>query len=124
MRQPVAYATPSGFRNLASARPGLSTIRWLRQYYVQEKRNETEEARSSSKSGGLRNPGGRLMLLYSCNLQSRDPQKTTDKSAPTVRGTVAAPFELLDLEGESTRLQDFKGKVVLLNFWEPPADHV
>ena len=57
------------------------------------------------------------MSLYSCNLQSRDPQKTTDKPAPSVHGTVAAPFELFDLEGESTRLQDFKGKVVLLNFW-------
>jgi thiol-disulfide isomerase/thioredoxin len=75
------------------------------------------------KRGHLRSPAGcglilgACMLLCSCNLQSGDPPKTTDKSAPSVRGTVAAPFELFDLEGESTRLQDFKGKVVLLNFW-------
>jgi len=80
-------------------------------------------AMNQGKLGHLRNLVGcglilgAGMLLYSCNLQSSDPQKTTHKSAPSVRGTVATPFELLDLEGKSTSLQDFKGKVVLLNFW-------
>jgi thiol-disulfide isomerase/thioredoxin len=32
-------------------------------------------------------------------------------------GTPAAVLELPDLEGRAVRLQDFKGKVVLLNFW-------
>ncbi len=32
-------------------------------------------------------------------------------------GSEAAPFSLPTLSGESRRLQDFRGKVVLLNFW-------
>lgn len=36
---------------------------------------------------------------------------------PPVVGTAAADFSLVDLEGKVHRLSDYRGKVVLLNFW-------
>lgn len=36
---------------------------------------------------------------------------------PPVVGTAAADFSLVDLEGKVRRLSDYRGKVVLLNFW-------
>ncbi len=38
------------------------------------------------------------------------------KSRPTL-GTPAADFKLIDLEGKWRALSDFRGQVVLLNFW-------
>jgi len=37
-------------------------------------------------------------------------------------GTAAPDFTLEDLNGKSTTLQQFKGKVVLLDFWAPWCD--
>lgn len=34
-----------------------------------------------------------------------------------IQGTTAADFELLDLQGGNHRLSQYRGKVVLLNFW-------
>jgi thiol-disulfide isomerase/thioredoxin len=59
-------------------------------------------------------------LLCSCYGGSRDTVKDSDSnlgSDPSIMGTPAAVLELPDLEGRAVRLQDFKGKVVLLNFW-------
>ena len=39
------------------------------------------------------------------------------EEAPSIRGTPAPAFELANLEGKKVRLADFKGKVVLVNFW-------
>lgn len=36
---------------------------------------------------------------------------------PPVVGTTAAEFSLVDLEGNVHRLSDYRGKVVLINFW-------
>jgi thiol-disulfide isomerase/thioredoxin len=36
---------------------------------------------------------------------------------PAIRGTVAPMFELPDVNGKIVRLADFKGKIVLVNFW-------
>ncbi len=36
---------------------------------------------------------------------------------PPVVGTSAADFSLVDLDGKAHRLIDYRGKVVLLNFW-------
>jgi peroxiredoxin len=38
-------------------------------------------------------------------------------AAGTIRGTPAPSFEFRDLDGKRIRLQDFKGRVVLVNFW-------
>jgi len=37
--------------------------------------------------------------------------------AGRVQGKIAPDFELTSLDGKKTRLSDFKGKAVLLNFW-------
>lgn len=36
---------------------------------------------------------------------------------PPVVGTAAAEFSLVDLEGKTHRLSDYRGKIVLVNFW-------
>jgi thiol-disulfide isomerase/thioredoxin len=46
--------------------------------------------------------------------------QTVSPPAPAVssiRGETAPAFELLNLDGKKVRLADFKGKVVLVNFW-------
>jgi cytochrome c biogenesis protein CcmG/thiol:disulfide interchange protein DsbE len=37
--------------------------------------------------------------------------------APAIRGVAAPEFELPDVAGAMVKLSDFKGKVVLVNFW-------
>lgn len=37
--------------------------------------------------------------------------------APAIRGVAAPEFELADVDGKMVKLSDFKGKVVLVNFW-------
>jgi cytochrome oxidase Cu insertion factor (SCO1/SenC/PrrC family) len=38
-------------------------------------------------------------------------------AAPVAVGTVAPPFSLTLLSGETLQLTDFRGKVLVLNFW-------
>ena len=38
-------------------------------------------------------------------------------SRPPLAGMIAPEFSLSDLAGRAQRLQDFRGKIVLLNFW-------
>ncbi|MBI3653092.1 MAG: TlpA family protein disulfide reductase [Acidobacteria bacterium] len=47
--------------------------------------------------------------------QDAAPPPTTDKQ--TVAVTAAPAFALKDAKGKTVRLADFKGKVVLINFW-------
>jgi len=56
-------------------------------------------------------------LLYSCHPLSRDAAKDSDSASGFGAATLAPLAELPDLEGRALRLQDLKGKVVLLNFW-------
>jgi AhpC/TSA family len=48
---------------------------------------------------------GMLMLLLSCNFNSKSPEG----NAPEIDGE--------DLEGNHFKLSDYRGKVVLLDFW-------
>lgn len=41
----------------------------------------------------------------------------TKSEAPVVEGSTAPDFVLNDLSGRQVRLSDYRGKVVLLNFW-------
>jgi cytochrome c biogenesis protein CcmG/thiol:disulfide interchange protein DsbE len=43
--------------------------------------------------------------------------KTTPDAASRIHGTPVPAFELQDLDGKIVRPQDFRGKVVLVNFW-------
>jgi len=40
-----------------------------------------------------------------------------EQAESSIRNKPAAEFNLPDLEGKAVRLRDFRGKVVLLNFW-------
>ena len=41
------------------------------------------------------------------------------KAAPLAAGVLAPDFEARDLAGKAVRLSDFRGKVVVLDFWAP-----
>jgi peroxiredoxin len=67
-----------------------------------------------------------LLFFYRENnfgLTYNNDEKTTGRAVDTILattvtiGTIAPDFELIDLDGNRVRLEEFKGKVVLLNFW-------
>jgi peroxiredoxin len=49
-----------------------------------------------------------LSLRYNDSMQLKEP---------------ASDFELLDLEGVSHRLHDYRGKIVIINFWSAECPH-
>ena len=49
--------------------------------------------------------------------ESKGAQGVVFKKSGLTLGTPAAEFKLIDLEGKWLSLSDYKGKVVLLNFW-------
>jgi len=54
-------------------------------------------------------------LLFSCS--STGKPVTTGSVKPDKDRKVAPSFELKDADGRAVRLADYRGKVVLLNFW-------
>jgi len=46
-----------------------------------------------------------------------NPSVLVPQPAPAIRGVAAPEFELPDVAGTMVKLSDFKGKVVLVNFW-------
>ena len=61
--------------------------------------------------------GGALSLSFRHTSNSATPDKTVSASDSRIRGAAVPAFELQDLDGKIIRPQDFKGKVVLINFW-------
>ena len=65
---------------------------------------------------------GSLFLISQVNAQSSSPsttpndQRQNQPSGPALKGP-APDFALQSLHGETVRLSDFHGKVVLINFW-------
>ncbi len=55
-----------------------------------------------------------FLLLSGC---ARDPQTVHAAVKPIEKRQVAPEFALKDADGKIVKLSDYKGKVVLLNFW-------
>src|SRR6185503_5175975 len=67
-----------------------------------------------------------LVLAFGCarsgteTKQGQEPVAEAPAKVPADAGTIgsqAAEFELADVSGKKVRLSDFKGKVVVLDFW-------
>ncbi len=82
----------------------------------------------------IKNYFGKLLLIgvlvFAVSCSQKEEQKTTGKpeskeevtqktteEAPGAVGSKAANFTLADLSGETVSLNDYEGKVVLVNFW-------
>jgi peroxiredoxin len=59
------------------------------------------------------------IILFGCKSASQKSDSNTDATpvASTQASTPAPDFELKDLDGNSHKLSDYRGKVVVLNFW-------
>ncbi len=62
------------------------------------------------------------MFLYERNrgpvaVGQENPGALVPKPTPSIRGEEAPEFELPDVNGDMIHLSDFRGKVVLVNFW-------
>jgi peroxiredoxin len=55
-----------------------------------------------------------VLFLFSATMNL--PAAMAIDTSPAV-GNYAPPFELKDLSGKTIRLSDYKGKLILLNFW-------
>ena len=61
---------------------------------------------------------GYFVTFYFTHMSAPVSMNSVDKSVPqAVDGEMASDFSFTDLKGRSHRLSDFKGKVVILNFW-------
>ena len=60
-----------------------------------------------------------LFVIPSCGSQKTDHSKDVSphKNQTSLKKQKAPPFALKDLNGKTVRLTDYKGKVVLLDFW-------
>ena len=54
-----------------------------------------------------------VFLLTGCNNSTSEPQVTVENSADKI----APDFTLTDMDGQQVSLSQFRGKVVILNFW-------
>ena len=56
-----------------------------------------------------------MPLYLGCGVKAGDEEKAEKKEV--AYGPVAADFALKDIEGNEIKLSDYKGKVVILDFW-------
>jgi len=74
--------------------------------------------------GGLLLVAGALAIYHNSGGFQPTPQPAAPNlvpppapMVPAIRGKPAAAFELPDIKGQTRKLADFKGKVLLVNFW-------
>lgn len=60
---------------------------------------------------------GITILTFSVFLASRNPQPQAARPSAGLQMKIAPDFLLTSLDGRSKKLSDYRGKVVLLNFW-------
>ena len=58
-----------------------------------------------------------LLLAFGCSRTGTEQGKVETPAGAGTIGSQAPEFELADLSGKRVRLSDFKGKVVILDFW-------
>ena len=68
---------------------------------------------------GLRLPAVLTLLALACVLQNCSPSRRSAKAdlKPTSQRKTAPEFALKDADGKVIRLSDYRGKVLLLDFW-------
>lgn len=59
----------------------------------------------------------RVVLLVMCMLLAPLPVAAAQTLTPLPGGIVAPDFELLDTDGRTHRLSDYRGRTVIINFW-------
>src|SRR5204863_9720194 len=58
-----------------------------------------------------------LLLAFGCAKRAPEAGGSAVPANAGEVGSIAPDFELQDLSGKTVRLSDYKGKVVVLNFW-------
>jgi peroxiredoxin len=58
-----------------------------------------------------------ILLLFACFVGGTPAFSAPQQTLPEFSNQPAPEFELQDIEGETHRLSDYRGKVVVLNFW-------
>jgi len=58
-----------------------------------------------------------LVLAFGCAHPESEKGKAQPTAEPGALGSTAPDFELADVSGKKVHLSDFKGKVVILDFW-------
>ena len=58
-----------------------------------------------------------MLLAFGCARKGAEQAKGGISADAGTIGSLAPDFELADLSGKKVRLSDFKGKVVILDFW-------
>jgi len=57
-----------------------------------------------------------LLVSFSANAERQQPE-LSHHLTPVKKVVAASDFELLNMDDEKVKLSDFRGKVVLINFW-------
>jgi peroxiredoxin len=58
-----------------------------------------------------------VMIVFGFHMARKGPPDPSIAASKGLQGKAAPDFELKALDGKVTRLSDFRGKAVLLNFW-------
>lgn len=58
-----------------------------------------------------------IFLLFGCNATNNEESKSKEEILSEMMDNPMEDFETIDLNGNRIRLSDYKGKIIILNFW-------